>query len=245
MDHGQYDRVREVRFVSSCAMLVSREAWTRIGPPDARLGQGSEEDLDYCWRAQLAGFHVLMTPNAVVHHRGATERRERAGSPGRSYARYRNERVALASVLKNYSVLSLIWVLPLYFAQGAVRILLLALSRRFEDASQVLGAWGWNLVHLPSTLRLRVRAQAIRAVPDRSVRRSMAPTAIRLRQWAASASSSLIPTRLRQEAEHERGAWVGAHPPVAGLDVNLRDGLRQEPVHVSPAILPGGLEHEL
>src|SRR6059058_6554980 len=34
IDQGQYDRVREVMFVSSSAMLVSREAWNRIGPPD-------------------------------------------------------------------------------------------------------------------------------------------------------------------------------------------------------------------
>ncbi|MDP9241803.1 MAG: glycosyltransferase, partial [Actinomycetota bacterium] len=33
-DQGQYDRVREVLFVSSCAMLISRPAWERAGLPD-------------------------------------------------------------------------------------------------------------------------------------------------------------------------------------------------------------------
>src|SRR3989442_1198055 len=48
IDQGQYDRVREVMFVSSCAMLVSRGAWTRIGFPDERF-ESHHEDLDFCW----------------------------------------------------------------------------------------------------------------------------------------------------------------------------------------------------
>src|SRR2546426_2304325 len=47
IDQGQYDRIREVLYVSSCAMLVSREVWDRIGPPDERLSPVLE-DLDFC-----------------------------------------------------------------------------------------------------------------------------------------------------------------------------------------------------
>ena len=46
IDHGQYDRVREVLFVSSAAMLVSRAALDRAGPPDERF-VSSREDLDF------------------------------------------------------------------------------------------------------------------------------------------------------------------------------------------------------
>src|SRR5438132_3640010 len=213
IDHGQYDRVREVRFVSSCAMLVSRNVWTRIGPPDVRFGPGSE-NLDFCWRGQVAGFHVLMTPNAVAQHRGATQRKERSGSDEHTYTRYQRERVALASILKNYGVFSLLWVLPVYLIQGLARVVLLALSRRFEDSSQVLAAWGWNVAQLPGTLRLRARTQAERAVPDRSVRRSMAPMAIRIRQRAASFAGSFVAAR---EAEGPERSGPGG---VVGLAVS-------------------------
>src|SRR5207247_8444887 len=80
IDHGQYDRVREVLFVSSCAMLVSREALRRAGPPDERLAP-FHEDLDFCWRTRLAGFRVLMSPRALARHRGASLRGERTGGP--------------------------------------------------------------------------------------------------------------------------------------------------------------------
>src|SRR5262249_61934591 len=80
IDQGQYDRIREVRFVSSCAMLVAKQAWTKIGPPDERFTH-TLEDLDFCWRAQLPGFHVLMSPPAVPFHRPASVTGERPGSP--------------------------------------------------------------------------------------------------------------------------------------------------------------------
>lgn len=203
VDHGQYDRIREVSFVSSCAMMVSQEALRRVGAPDERLATG--DDLDFCWRAQLAGFHVLMDPSAVAHHRGAGLRGERRGTEG-GRSRYRRERAALAAILKNYGLLYLVWILPLYLAQGLVRVGLLALIRRFEDAYQVLAAWGWNVVHLPGTLRRRVRAQAVRQVSDRTVRRSMAPATIRLRAWAGAASAAIAPRR-EDGADHE---WQGA-----------------------------------
>jgi GT2 family glycosyltransferase len=199
IDQGQYDRIREVLYVSSCAMLVSKDAWARIGPPDERLSP-AQEDLDFCWRAKLAGFRVLMTPKAVVRHRGAGGRGEREATvPARM--RYHTERVALASLLKNYGLLTLVWILPLYFVQGSVRVGVFAATRRFQDAYQVLAAWAWNVVHLPGTLRRRVRVQAVRTVPDRSVRRSMAPAWIRLRRWAQTAAHTLLPGTREGEEE--------------------------------------------
>lgn len=203
IDQGQYDRIREVMYVSSCAMLVSRQAWGRVGVPDERL-TSTRQDLDFCWRARLAGFRVLMTPRAVVRHRDVGPGGERDDPSEDSLRRYDQERGALASILKNYGLLSLLWILPLYVIQGLMRLAALALSRRFQDAYQLLTAWGWNVVHLPGTLRRRVRAQAVRSVPDRTVR-SMANPGIRLRRWAQTAAQALLP---RSEAAE-------AGPPVA------------------------------
>jgi GT2 family glycosyltransferase len=209
IDQGQYDRIREVMFVSSCAMLVSRHAWGRIGPPDERLIT-DQEDLDFCWRARVAGFRVLMTPRAVARHRGATLRGERAG-PSPPESNYHRERAALLGILKNYGLLSLLWILPAHLAQGTLRIASLLVTRRFEDAFQMLAAWGWNLVNLPGTLRRRVMTQAVRAVPDRSVRRTMAPAWIRVRRLAQAATDVLLP-------------GVGPAESAAPLPVRVRVG---------------------
>ncbi|MGH2573327.1 MAG: glycosyltransferase [Actinomycetota bacterium] len=207
IDQGQYDRIREVLFVSSCAMLISGPTWRRIGPPDDRLSS-DHEDLDFCWRARLAGYRVLMAPQALARHREATLRGERDGLPARGRFHYHRERGALASLLKNYGLLSLLWILPAYLVQGLIRLSFLALTRRFEAALQVLAAWGWNLVHLPGTVRRRVRTQAVRAVPDRSVRRAMAPAWIRLRRFAVLAGQAIFPE--------------GAAPDTQALSVPVR-----------------------
>ncbi len=209
IDHGQYQRAREVLFVSSCAMLVSREAWTRIGLLDERL-DSRYDALDFCWRARLAGFRVLMIPSAVARHRGASATRERPGADGRARDRYYRERAAFTSMLKNYSLISLLWILPLYLLQGVVRVVMLAISRRFEDAYQVLAAWGWNAVHLPGTVRRRVRVQAARAVRDREVHRFMAPAGIRLRKWAVTAGEVMLPRRQPTPAGPRPTAWTRA-----------------------------------
>jgi GT2 family glycosyltransferase len=188
-DQGQYDRVLEVLFVSSCAMLISRETWQRTGEFDERYG-GHHDDLDFCWRARLAGFRVLMTPLAVARHRDATARGERLEDHRRRSTRYYAERAGLASMLKDYGIFTLIWLLPVYAVLGVARVAYLALSRRFEDAFDILSAWAWNLVHLPGTIGRRVRAQRVRRVRDRSVRRFMAAT-FRLPRWFERAEAFL------------------------------------------------------
>jgi len=185
MDQGQYDRVLEVLFVSSCAMLVSKAAWQRAGPPDERLDHA--EDLDFCWRARLAGFRVLMTPLAQARHRDATERGERVEEHRLRGPRYYAERAATAAMLKNYGIFSLVWLLPLYATLGVGRVVLLVAARRFEDALELLAAWGWNVLHLPGTIIRRVRAQAVRSVPDGAVRPFMESAGLRIPRWLEAA----------------------------------------------------------
>jgi GT2 family glycosyltransferase len=189
IDQGQHDGARDVMSVSSAAVLVSREAWSRVGVPDRRLGP-AHADLDFCWRARLAGFRVLVHPRAMALHRGAGSRGERAGSnPER--VRFHTERAAVAAVLKNYGFLSLLWVLPVSLVVGLARVATLLASRRFSGAGQVLLAWGWNAVNLLGTIRRRARAQAVRTVPDREVVRLMVPAGARLRRWFLQATAPL------------------------------------------------------
>src|SRR5437867_2727133 len=128
-------------------MLIAREAWQRIGLFDERLA-GHHDDLDFCWRARLAGFRVLMTPLAQARHRDAARKGERNAGEGARSRRYFAERAALASMLKDYGVLTLVWLLPVYAVLGVARIGYLLVARRFEDAFDQLSAWGWNIVHL-------------------------------------------------------------------------------------------------
>src|SRR3990170_5931611 len=244
LDQGQYDRVLEVLFVPSCAMLISRETWQRTGAFDERYA-GHHDDLDFCWRARLAGFRVLMTPLAVARHRDATMRGEREEHRHRS-SRYYAERAGLASMLKDYGIPTLLWLLPVYLVLGLARLVFLALSRRFEDALDLLTAWAWNLLHLPGTLRRRVRAQSVRSVRDRAVRRFMAAT-FRLPRWFERAEEFLDEGFEELEAVEEgrplsrRAASVAiGHPVLVASTIAIVLGALAVRHFVGPEGLTGG-----
>jgi GT2 family glycosyltransferase len=223
IDQGQFDRVLEVLSVDSCAMLVARDVWRTTGLFDERLGD-DDGDLDLCWRVRLAGWSVLMTPLARVRHAAAAERDDRPGS--QRSRRYEEDRAALASVLKNDGVMTLAWVVPLGIVLSAVRLLYLTLSRRFEEAYELLAAIGWNIAHLPSTVAARRAVQKHRRVRDHELRRFTESAGLRLPRWFMTAELILEEQREFGDDEPEAGAatrlrhrtvsFVSAHPVIVG-----------------------------
>jgi GT2 family glycosyltransferase len=219
IDQGQYDRLREVMAVSSSAMLVRADLMEGIGLPDDRFPTRFA-DVDICWRARVAGYRVLMAPRAVALHPSAGGRGQRS-TRGRSHgARYERERAGLGGVLKNYRLVTLLWMLPLWLAQAAGRTIYLLLSRRLEDAFQMTTAVWWNIRHLGGTLRLRRRAQRARRARDHEVRKFMAPAGELARRWAIAASEWARPQETELADVDARpvsgwrlaGQFAAAHP---------------------------------
>lgn len=62
-----HDTPREVDWVSGACLLISRQAYTRVGQLDEGFYWGSE-DVDYCYRVHQAGYQVLYTPEPAVTH---------------------------------------------------------------------------------------------------------------------------------------------------------------------------------
>ncbi|HEV3475583.1 MAG TPA: glycosyltransferase, partial [Actinomycetota bacterium] len=222
IDQGQYATPREVLFVSSAAMLISRQVWERIGPPDERLGPGGA--MEFCWRSRVAGFRVVVEPQAVALHRMAGERGER---PRMSSKRPREltQRAALATLLVNARMLTLLWLIPAYAVRSAVALIRSLVARRFDRAAEIVGAWGWNLIHLPGTVRRRARAQAVRAVSDHDVTRFMSPSSTRLHDLGLQASAALIGGRVAHVEE-------GEEPEAAPLPQRVASVVTSRPVAV-------------
>jgi GT2 family glycosyltransferase len=247
IDQGQFDRVLEVFCVSSCAMLISRDAWQRVGGFDDRLDDRQEE-LDFCWRARLAGFRVLMTPLARVRHRAASSAAVRSRPRRRN--RYEEDRAALASMLRNYSALSLVRVLPLALLLSLARLAYLTLARRFEEAFDVLAAWGWNIARLPGTLRRRFDTQRTRVVKDRQLRRFMESTGLRLPRWFQTAERIFEEQReldleemnepTRRRLRDRTASLASEHPVIVGSFVAIVVGLLATRGLFGPERLIGG-----
>jgi GT2 family glycosyltransferase len=67
-DEGQYADVREVDYVTACAVLASAVAVRSIGMMDEHYYMYNE-DTDWCVRARGAGFTVLVAPDAKIWHK--------------------------------------------------------------------------------------------------------------------------------------------------------------------------------
>jgi GT2 family glycosyltransferase len=75
-DQGQHDHVRSVLSVSTAGMLIRRDIFEQLGGFDRRLPL-MRDDVDLCWRANAAGYRVLIAPDAVMRHAEAASRERR------------------------------------------------------------------------------------------------------------------------------------------------------------------------
>jgi GT2 family glycosyltransferase len=63
-DHGE---AREVEWVSGAAICIRRESWEEVGGFDEGFFMYAE-DMDWCLRAQQAGWRICYVPEAVIAH---------------------------------------------------------------------------------------------------------------------------------------------------------------------------------
>lgn len=151
-DRGQYDESSEVLFASAAAALFRRSVFLESGGFDERFFM-YHEDVDLGWRFWLQGKRIVTQPQAVVYHHfgGAT-----ASAKGMNWREVLGERNNIRALIKNYCPTNLIWALW--------NLLLLRQPGR-RKLSQ-LRNFGWNLWHLPESLRLRRQVQRKRVRSD-------------------------------------------------------------------------------
>ncbi|WP_339323798.1 glycosyltransferase family 2 protein [Paenibacillus sp. FSL W8-0194] len=66
----------EVKRIIGMCLLIKREVVNRIGYFDEAFSPGHYEDDDYCHRARLAGYRLLICRDVLVHHRGSVSFRQ-------------------------------------------------------------------------------------------------------------------------------------------------------------------------
>ena len=95
-DDGQFDEPAE-RFAACGGALVARAETFRSVGPWAESFFLYYEDLDWSWRARLAGLRVLYEPAGVVHHVGSLS----TGGPENAMVQRLAERNRLLCVARN------------------------------------------------------------------------------------------------------------------------------------------------
>lgn len=104
-DTGQYDDSRDVFWGTGACLLVRSGVFRKLGGFDASFFAHMEE-IDFCWRAQLAGYRICVEPAGVVYHLGGGTLPQ--NSAQKTYLNFRNN---ITMLYKNLSGRSLFWVL--------------------------------------------------------------------------------------------------------------------------------------
>ena len=95
-DHGQYDSPADVFWATGACLMVRSRLYRELGGLDDRFFAHMEE-IDLCWRMQLAGHKVTVVPDSMVYHVGGGTLP--ATSPFKLYLNFRNNLMMLENNL--------------------------------------------------------------------------------------------------------------------------------------------------
>jgi GT2 family glycosyltransferase len=170
VDHGQHDGVRDVFCASGGFTLVRRDMFVELGGFDAHVA-GMSENLDLCWRAQIAGARVMVCPEARVRHlellASGARQAEFSGAADIHTLQRRGE---VHAALKAYGPVHRVRVLPQMLVLSIAEMSLLTAMGHVTQAKAVAGAWRWNLGLRSELRRERAAVQRHRRIPDSEVR---------------------------------------------------------------------------
>ncbi len=138
-DQGQHDAVRQVLAVNTAGMLVRRRVLEELGGLDEDLPIFGN-DIDFGWRAALAGHRTLVVPQAVMFHAEAAHRGLRRTPLTGRHTHYQERRAALFTSLANVSSRALPWQFVRLFFGSLLRVLGFLAVRSVGEALDELAA---------------------------------------------------------------------------------------------------------
>ena len=192
LDQEQQDGVSDVFALPSAVMLIRTELFVRLGGFDGGMTFRGE-DVDLCWRAQMAGARVMFVGGAVARHREGLVSRT-----GVDDARLTETRHALRAMLVNHGRLSLTVFVPVALMMAIFEVVLAAFTARFGRARDVISAWIWNISRLDVVAQRRQANVLVRRVRQADVTALQYFGSVRLvsffRRQSGGESSGLLST---------------------------------------------------
>lgn len=113
-DNGQYNDTQPVFWASGAAMFIRSKVFHECGGFDGFFFAHMEE-IDLCWRIQLAGYKIMCVPESVVYHIGGGTLPK--GNTRKVFLNFRNNLIMLE---KNLPWSEKIWKFPFRIFLDAV-----------------------------------------------------------------------------------------------------------------------------
>ena len=185
IDHGQQDLERDVFVAPGGVTLVRTDLFGTLrgfDPLIALIG----EDLDICWRAQVAGARVVVAPQARVAHRESIATGERVVSArgtrhaSRQLLQRRHQLLVAAtgwSFARSILIMCVIWLMDL------MELMLAVIGRDSDRVGAILGSWTWLVSHRRLVRQRRIQRAALRVLKDTDLLRLQDAGASRLQRF--------------------------------------------------------------
>lgn len=113
-DLGQYDRTEPVFWASGAALFIRARLYHQLGGLEGFFF-AHQEEIDLCWRMQLAGYKVYCCPESVVYHVGGGTLPK--GNERKVFLNFRNNLIMMAKCLPFEKW---IWKIPLRFLLDSI-----------------------------------------------------------------------------------------------------------------------------
>ncbi len=172
LDQQQYDTVTDVFAIPSACLLIHRKLFEAIGGFDPLMAHRGE-DVDLCWRAQLAGARVMVAPDAVVRHRQRIA--DRVDSLAGIGYRHR-----LRTMLVNSSRTALVIGLPIMMLLTLGEGIVALFALRLGHLRNLVVGWTWNFTRLGEIRRRRQFTRGSITAAHRDVRALQALGSVRI-----------------------------------------------------------------
>ena len=185
IDHGQQDLERDVFVAPGGVTLVRADLFATLRGFDPVIS-AMGEDLDLCWRAQVAGARIIVAPAARVAHRETIATGERPVTAlgtrraSRQTMQRRHQLLVVASGWsRGRSLSTLLWLLLM----DTMELVLVLVGRDHERASAIVGSWRWLLTNRKRIRERRRNLNEVRALSDDELRRLQTAGASRLQRF--------------------------------------------------------------
>ena len=155
-DSGQYDDDIQIHWTTGACMIIRTEEFNSVGGFDEDFFAHMEE-IDLCWRLNLAGKKLFCIPQSVVYHVGGGTLDK--ANPRKTFLNFRNN---LSMLFKNESPSSLIWKLPVKLGLDWIAGFKFWLDNSFDHFKAVLSAHFYFFTHLSLLLKKRKLVNKLR-----------------------------------------------------------------------------------
>lgn len=174
-DNGQYDKFTESKFfyASGACVLINKNLCSDLysiynGIFDDVLF-AYYEDTDLSWNARLFGYKIVFCPDSICNHK---EGQSTIGqNKKRVFWGFRNQ---IRVLLKNYSIINIILILPVTLLVELFLIFVLVIYKRDPGYIIVyMKSIVWNLLNIKSLIKYRKKIQSLRVNNDNIIMKYM------------------------------------------------------------------------